>query len=81
MEQTPEVIAAALETFLAGHPRAVVLEEGRVIFELRAARYSLTAEHGRCTLHLWSEERNLVRRVSGVALKERGSHESESLPK
>jgi hypothetical protein len=70
VEQTPEAIAAALETFLAEHPHAVVLEEGRVIFDLRAARYSLTAEHGRCTLHLWSEERNLVRRVVGTAVRD-----------
>jgi hypothetical protein len=69
VEQTPETIAASLNTFLLEHTRAVVLEEGRVIFDLRTARYSLTAEHGRCTLHLWSEERNLVRRVSGTALR------------
>src|SRR6202051_3770297 len=70
VEQTPETIAAAVETFLFEHTGAVVLEEGRVIFELRTARYSLTAEHGRCTLHLRSEERNLVRRVSGTALRD-----------
>jgi len=64
--QAPERIAAALEAFLAEHPHAVLLEDGRVIFDLRAAKYSLTTEHNRCTLHLWSEERNLVRRISAA---------------
>ena len=67
--QTVEAISTALETFLAEHPRAFVLEDGKVIFDMREAKYSLATEHGRCTLHLWSEERNLVRRVSGTNLR------------
>ena len=63
------MIAAALEGFLAEHPRAVVLEDGRAIFEMREAKYRLATEHGRCTLHLWSEERNLVRRVSAAVMR------------
>ena len=62
-EQTPEVIAAALEEFLAAHPAAVAVEDGRVLFDMRTAKYSLATEHGRCTLQLWSDERNIVRRV------------------
>lgn len=68
-EQTVEQIAAALEGFLAEHPKAIVLEEGKVLFDMRTAKYSLATEHGRCTLHLWGEDRNLVRRVSGTALR------------
>jgi hypothetical protein len=70
-EQTPEQIAAALECFLAEHAKAVVTEEGKVLFDMRAAKYSLTTEHGRCTLQLWSEDRNVVRRVT--AAEERGA--------
>jgi hypothetical protein len=65
-ELKPEVIAAALETFLAEHPKAVVMEDGKVLFDMRAAKYSLATEHGKCTLHLWGDDRNLVRRVSGI---------------
>ena len=65
-EQTVEQIAAALEAFLAEHPKAIVLEDGKALFDMREAKYSLATEHGRCTLHLWSEDRNLVRRVSGT---------------
>ena len=69
--QTVESIAGVIEAFLAEHPRAVVLEDGKVVFDMREAKYRLAAEHGRCTLHLWSEERNLVRRV-GAAVERKG---------
>jgi len=65
-EQTVEQIAAAIEAFLAEHPRAIVLEGGKAVFDMREAKYSLATEHGRCTLHLWSEECNLVRRISAT---------------
>lgn len=68
-EQTVEQIAAALEAYLAEYPRAFVLEDGRAIFAMGEAKYSLTTEHGRCTLHLWSEDRNLVRRVAAATLR------------
>src|ERR1700727_355934 len=67
--QTVEAISTALEAFLAEHPRSIVVEEGKVIFDMRVAKYSLATEHGRCTLHLWSEDRNLVRRVSGTTVR------------
>ncbi|MCU1253445.1 MAG: hypothetical protein JWQ49_6474, partial [Edaphobacter sp.] len=67
--QNVEQIAAALEDFLAEHARAVVLEDGKVLFDMRHAKYKLATEHGRCTLHLWGEERNLVRRVSGTTMR------------
>ena len=68
-EQSPEVLASAIDDFLAEHPKAVVLEDGRIVFDMPAAKYTLATEHGRCTLHLWSEDRNLVRRVSGAILR------------
>jgi hypothetical protein len=67
--QTVEQISAALESFLAESPRAVVLEDGKVLFDMREAKYKLATEHGRCTLHLWGEDRNLVRRVGGTTLR------------
>ncbi|MBW4027243.1 MAG: hypothetical protein HIU93_07535 [Acidobacteria bacterium] len=58
-----------LEQFLAEHPGSAVLEDGRVLFEMQSARYSLSTEHGRCLLHLWSDERNLVRTVNSIELR------------
>ena len=52
-----------VEAYVAEHPAAVVLEDGRVMFDMRRAKYSVAESHGRCILQLWSEERNLVRSV------------------
>jgi hypothetical protein len=65
-EPSPTELALQLEQFFAEHPRAALLEDGRVLFEMAAAHYSISAEHGRCVLHLWSEERNMVRTVIGL---------------
>jgi hypothetical protein len=65
--QTAVQIAHQIEEFLALHPEAALLEDSKVIFDLRFAKASLNTEHGRCTLHLWSEERNLVRQIVSVA--------------
>lgn len=62
-EATPADLVQRIEEYLAAHPAAAVLEEGRVIFDMRSARYSVSESHGRCLLQLWSEERNLVRTV------------------
>ena len=59
-------LARELEEFFAEHPQAALLEDGRVLFDMQSARYSLSAEQGRCLLHLWSEERNLVRTILGL---------------
>ena len=62
--QTPQQIAAALENFLGEHESAVVLEDGKVLFDLRQAKYTLSTEHNRCTLHLWGDDRNLSAALS-----------------
>jgi hypothetical protein len=59
-------LAQAIEDYLLEHPQAALLEGGRVLFDMRSARYSITESHGRCLLQLWSEERNLVRTVAEV---------------
>ena len=68
-EQTPDAIATALEAFLAEYPAAVVTEDGKVLFDMREAKYALSTDHGRCTIHLWGTDRNLVRRVGATELR------------
>ncbi len=63
---SPAQLAGIIESYLAAHPAAAVLEDGRVLFDMRTARYSVTESHGRCLLQLWSEERNLMRTVVEV---------------
>src|SRR6201996_465233 len=70
--QSPEQVAAAITEFLAEHSEATVLEDGKVLFDLRSAKYSVSTEHGRCSLHLWNEERNVVRNVVAVTARANG---------
>ena len=58
-----ESLARMLQQYLADAGDAVVVENGGVCFELARSHYSVSAEHGKCVLHLWSDERNAVRRV------------------
>jgi hypothetical protein len=62
-------LAQSIEEYLTGHPAAALLEDGRVLFDMRTAHYAVTEQHGRCLLQLWSDERNLMRTV--VDLEER----------
>ncbi len=62
----PGILAKGIEDYLADHPAAAVFEDGRVLFDMRNARYSVSESHGRCVLQFWSEERNLIRTVVGV---------------
>ncbi|HZQ41756.1 MAG TPA: hypothetical protein VFA99_00795 [Acidobacteriaceae bacterium] len=70
--QTAEQIAAAIAEFLGEHSEAAVLEDGKMLFDLRTAKYALSTEHGRCSLHLWSDERNIVRSIIAAAPRANG---------
>lgn len=67
--QIPDTLARAVEDFLAESREAVVLEEGEVLFDFATAKYSLSTQHGKCVLQLWSPERNIVRRVVDAECK------------
>jgi hypothetical protein len=60
---TPESLSQTLQEFLGGSRHAVVLEDGARIFELADSKYSVSGEYNKCLLHLWSTERNTVRRI------------------
>ncbi len=71
-EQPPEKLVEIIDGYIAEHPESVVLEDGQMLFDLRAARFSLSLAHGRCLLQFWSEERNLVRTIIGAQLRSDG---------
>jgi hypothetical protein len=64
-----ELLARTLEDFLSEASGAVVVEDGAVLFDLAEAKYSISGEHNKCLLHLWSSERNTVRRVLEAEVK------------
>jgi hypothetical protein len=71
-EPNAEQLAKQLQTFFDDQPAAVLLEHGRILFDLRLARTSVAAEHGHCVLHVWSEERNLIRHVVDITVRKTG---------
>jgi hypothetical protein len=66
---SPETLSRTVQDFLAQASGAVVLEDGAVVFDLERAKYSISGEYNKCLLHLWSAERNAVRRVLDAELK------------
>jgi hypothetical protein len=69
---TADQLSRTLEDYLAEGTHAVVIEDGALVFDLEAAKYSISGGDSKCVLHLWSEERNSVRRVLDAELKKDG---------
>lgn len=59
---TADTFARLLEDFLLEAPHPVLMEEGAMLFDFASAKYSVSGE-GKCVLHVWSEDHNIVRRV------------------
>jgi hypothetical protein len=66
---TPDSLTRTVQDFLSEAAGAVVLEDGAVAFDLSQAKYSISGEYEKCLLHLWSAERNTVRRVLDAEVK------------
>ncbi len=66
---TSDSLSQMLSDFLAGARAAIVVEDGAVAFDLAESKYSISGEYNKCLLHLWSSERNVVRRVLDAEVK------------
>jgi len=66
---TPESLVNSLQEFLSSAQNAVIMEDGGVLFDLTESKYSISGEHNKCLLHIWSAERNVVRRVLDAEVK------------
>src|SRR5271156_2171681 len=66
---TPQALTRTVQNFLSEAAGAVVLENGAVAFDLAQSKYSISGEYNRCLLHMWSAERNSVRRVLEAEVK------------
>jgi hypothetical protein len=66
---TPDSLSRMLSDFLAGAHAALVVEDGAVAFDLAESKYSISGEYNKCLLHLWSSDRNVVRRVLDAEIK------------
>ena len=67
--KSAEEIASLVSGYISENPGAVVVEEGKQLFDFTAAHYSAAPERGRCLLQIWSEESNIVRRAVSAEIK------------
>jgi hypothetical protein len=58
-----ETLNRLLSDYLESENTVQVMEDDVVLFHLEDGRYSVSDSNGKCLLHLWSDERNIVRRV------------------
>src|SRR5579862_1563975 len=65
----PESLTRTIEDFLTSAHNAVIIEDGAVVFDLAESKYSISGEYNKCLLHLWSTERNFVRRILEAEVK------------
>jgi hypothetical protein len=66
---TSQALTRTVQDFLSEATGAVVLENGAVAFDLARSKYSISGENNRCLIHLWSAERNTVRRVVDAEIR------------
>ncbi len=55
--------------YISENPAAVVVEDGKMLFDFSTAHYSAAPERDRCLLQIWSEEGNIVRRATSAEIK------------
>jgi hypothetical protein len=67
--QTPDEIADLICGYIGEHPGAIVVEDGKVLFDFATAHYSAAPERDRCLLQIWSEESNIVRRATSAEIR------------
>jgi len=69
LSQTPEEIADLISGYISENANAVVVEDGKMLFDFSTSHYSAAPERDRCLLEVWSEERNIVRRATSAEVK------------
>jgi len=62
-----------IEEFLRADRTREITEDGELLFDLQQTEFRLEESQGRLLLHLWSPERNWVRRIVGLAEQDDGA--------
>ncbi len=70
-----EDLKEKIELFLLALHHPVLTEPGREVVDLSASHYSLTAEYNKLLCHVWNDETNLVRQITGVRKETAGRME------
>ena len=61
-----EELREQIETFLLEHSRPLLSEPGRDVIDLAVSSYSFSTQHDKLVWHVWNENTNVVRQITGV---------------
>ena len=64
-----------IERFLLGLARPVLTEPGREVLDLSACHYSLSTQYNKLLWHVWNDQSNLVRQITGIRKETAGRME------
>jgi hypothetical protein len=81
LERDPVHTALRLREFFANHPQVLIRERGQVIARWGSEHsgFSLHPEASRMVCHLWDQDCNLVRRITGITEDTGGRLEMEAV--
>jgi hypothetical protein len=57
-----------IELFLLEQARPLLSEPGHNVIDLSASSYELSFQHGKLLWHIWNENTNVVRQITGIAI-------------
>ena len=70
-----EDLKERIEFFLLGLRHPVLTEPGREVWDLSTSHYSLSTEYNKLLWHVWNEQTNLVRQITGIQKETAGRME------
>src|SRR3990170_1754411 len=70
-----EQIKERIELFLLEQSRPLLTEPGHDIVDLSSSSYSLSTQYDRLLWHIWNENTNLVRQITGIQKAQPGRME------
>ena len=70
-----EDLKEKIELFLLELRHPVLTEPGREVVDLSASHYSLTTEYHKLLCHVWNDQTNLVRQITGIKKETAGRME------
>ena len=69
---TAEQLAETIDSFIRTHPATTVFEAGKPLFDLRETQWTVSTEHGRCSLQLWDAQHHVTRRIVACETRAEG---------
>ena len=70
-----EELKERIDLFLLGLRHPILTEPGREVLDLSTSRYSLSTEYQKLLWHVWNEQTNFVRQITGIQKESAGRME------